>query len=184
MAKKVLMLTGSPRKDGNSNMLATAFASGAKAAGNEVKCYNATKHPMKGCQGDGSCLPRGYCGVPEVKEFHELMCWADVLVIVSPVYWKGFSSQIKTIIDHLRPYAGEAGRALCTVHESYLIATARIPAEVEDAFSALKDEFEHINHVLKFKDCGHLLVGGVNEIGDIKTKPEAIAQAITMGFQI
>lgn len=183
MAKKVLLITGSPRPEGNTNTLASAFAAGAMAAGNEVQILDAASCNLDGCHGDGSCFERGYCGLKDdgVK-LHELMCWADVLVLCSPVYWKGFSSQIKRVIDRFHPYCAPKGRAACTVKETYLIAAALMPGM--DAFTAMQDEFAHINAVLDFKPCGELLVPGVDGPGEIQGKPEYIEQAVQMGYRI
>ena len=52
MGKKVLIITGSPRLKGNTNALATAFASGAVAAGNEVEVFDAATANLNGCHAD------------------------------------------------------------------------------------------------------------------------------------
>lgn len=183
MAKNVLVITGSPRKNGNTNTLAQAFIAGAMAAGNEVQVFDAPSVNLDGCHGDGSCFERGFCGLKDDGvELHKLMCWAEVLVLVSPVYWKGFSSQIKKVIDRFHPYCAPKGRAACSVKETYLIATAMMPDM--DTFSAMKDEFAHINTVLQFKDCGQLLIPGLDGPDEISEHEEYIAQAVDMGYHI
>ena len=105
MGKKVLIITGSPRLKGNTNALATAFASGAVAAGNEVEVFDAATANLNGCHADKSCEQRGCCGQKDDGvRMNELMREADVLVLASPVYWSGFTSQIKTAIDRFHPH--------------------------------------------------------------------------------
>lgn len=183
MAKNILMITGSPRKEGNTNSLASAFMAGAIASGNEVKVFDGANCNLDGCHGDGSCFERGYCGLQDDGvELHKLMCWAEVLVLVSPVYWKGFTSQIKRVIDRFHPYCAPKGRAACTVKETYLISAAMMPGE--DAFSAMKDEFAHINAVLQFKNCGELLVPGLDGPEEAAGKEELLMKAVMMGYNV
>ena len=81
MGKKVLIITGSPRLKGNTNALATAFASGAVAAGNEVEVFDAATANLNGCHADKSCEQRGYCGQKDDGvRMNELMREADVLI--------------------------------------------------------------------------------------------------------
>lgn len=111
MGKKVLIITGSPRQKGNTNALATAFASGAVAAGNEVEVFDAATANLHGCSGDKSCEQRGYCGQKDDGvQMNELMRQADVLVLVSPIYWSGFTSQIKRAIDRFYQFSFPKGR--------------------------------------------------------------------------
>jgi multimeric flavodoxin WrbA len=102
MGKKVLIITGSPRLKGNTNALVTAFASGAVAAGNEVEVFDAATANLNGCHADKSCEQRGCCGQKDDGvRMNELMREADVLVLASPVYWSGFTSQIYISLQHL-----------------------------------------------------------------------------------
>ena len=101
MAKKVLILSGSPRKGGNSDTLCDQFMKGAQEAGNEVEkiwvqgkkvapslaCYYCKDH-------------KGECAIKDdMKEILEKMLAADVLVLSSPVYFYSISAQLKAVID-------------------------------------------------------------------------------------
>ena len=111
MGKKVLIITGSPRLKGNTNALVTAFASGAVAVGNEVEVFDAATANLNGCHADKSCEQRGCCGQKDDGvRMNELMREADVLVLASPVYWSGFTSQIKTAIDRFYQFSFPKGR--------------------------------------------------------------------------
>ena len=183
MGKNILIITGSARKSGNSNTLAAAFAAAAAAAGNTIKTLDACALNMDGCHGDGSCHERGYCGLKDdgVK-LHEMMCWAEVLVLVTPVYWKSFTSQLKRVIDRFYPYAAPKGRALCTVKETYLIATANSPDPA--VFGPMKEQFELMNTLLKFECKGQLLANGLGGPEAIQEHQEIIEAAAKMGMGI
>ena len=183
MAKKVLIITGSPRVKGNSNKLAAAFASGATAAGKEVKYFDAAKCNMDGCHGDQSCFERGTCGLKDDGvQLHELMRWADVMVLVSPVYFKGFTSQIKRVIDRFYPYTAPKPRAALTIKETFLIATAGHADE--SVFKPMLEQFELVNKALKVECKGTLCVPGLGGVDAVNENEEALAKAAAYGFQI
>lgn len=183
MAKNVLIITGSPRVNGNSNTLAAAFAGGATAAGNTVEVMDACALNMDGCHGDASCHQRGCCGLKDdgVK-LHEKLCWADVLVLSTPIYWKSFSSQIKKVIDRFYPFAAPKAREACTVKEIYLIATANSPDPA--VFGPIKEEFDLIATLLKFDCGGQLLCNGLGGPDAIDDHPEYIEAAVKMGVTV
>lgn len=183
MGKNILIITGSPRANGNSNTLAAAFAGGATAAGNTVEVLDACALNMDGCHGDASCHQRGCCGLKDdgVK-LHEKMCWADVLVLVTPIYWKSFTSQIKKVVDRLYPFAAPKGRAQCTVKETYLIATANNPDPA--VFGPIKEEFDLVNTLLQFECKGQLLCGGLGGPDAIDEHPEYVEAAVRLGVGI
>ncbi len=183
VAKNILIITGSPRANGNSNNLVKAFAKAASAAGHKIEYFDAAKADMHGCHGDQNCFKTGHCGLKDdgVK-MYELMAWADVLVLASPVYWKGFTSWIKRVIDRFYVYASPKGRANCTVKETYLIATAGNPDPA--VFDAMKQEFDLVNKLLDFRCAGKLLAGGLKGPEDYKDHPEYIQQAADLGFKV
>lgn len=181
MSKKILVITGSPRANGNSNKLAKALVKGAEAAGASVCMMDACSLDMDGCHGDGNCHKKGFCGLKDDgMKLHEKMCWADVLVLATPVYWKSFSSQIKKVVDRLYPYASPKGRDLCTVKESCLIATANNPNPA--VFGPIREEFELVNALLKFECSGLLLANGLGGPDAVNEHPEYTAEAVKLGM--
>lgn len=183
MSKRILMITGSPRAEGNSNALAEAFMKGALANGDTVEVLNACSMDLDGCHGDGNCHKTGFCGLKDDgMKLHELLCRSDVLVLVTPVYWKSFSSQIKRVVDRLYPYASPKGRELCTVKESVLIATANNPDPA--VFGPLREEFELLNKLLKFECRGMLLATGLGAPGAVNEHPEYIRDAVRLAMKL
>ena len=182
MAKKVLVITGSPRKEGNSNTLAKAFVAGALAGGHEVEVFDAYQADMDGCHGDASCHERGRCGLKDDgQKMFDLMCWADVMVLVSPVYWGGFTSYIKKAIDRFDPFAAEKVREKCAVKETVLIATAKADPS---AFDTMRKEFDHINRVLGFEKKAELLAPGVGGPDDVGKNEGLLIKAALLGTNL
>ena len=77
MGKNILIITGSPRADGNTNNLVKAFSKAATAAGHKVEYFDAAKADMHGCHGDQNCFKTGRCGLKDDGvRMHELMEWS------------------------------------------------------------------------------------------------------------
>ena len=103
--KKVLILEGSPRRNGNSAILSEEFARGAQEAGCSVeKLYIAGKK-IAGCLGCNACYRNGGSCIQkdDMTEIREKMLAADVIVLASPIYFYSMTAQMKAVID--RTYA-------------------------------------------------------------------------------
>ena len=100
--KKITVITGSPRKTGNSNALADAFIQGAEKAGAEVKRFDACKLNIIGCRACNGCYKNGHACVFEhaFDDVAEAILASDIVVFTMPVYWFGVPGQIKSLIDH------------------------------------------------------------------------------------
>ena len=104
MSKKVLIISTSPRKNGNSEILADAFTRGAKEAGNiveKISLYNKTIGFCKGCL---SCQKTQRCIIrDDVNEIIKKMFLTDVIVFATPVYFYEMCGQMKTLlVSHCR----------------------------------------------------------------------------------
>lgn len=101
MSKKVLVLSGSPRLGGNSDLLCDEFIRGAKEAGNEVKKIRVAVKKVAPCLGCYFCKDHGgECAQKDdMAEILENMIEADVLVLASPVYFYSIDAQLKAVID-------------------------------------------------------------------------------------
>lgn len=101
MSKKVLILSGSPRKGGNSDILCDEFLRGAQEAGNEAEKIRVAAlkiHPCSACyycrDHGGQCVHKD-----DMAELLQKMIDADVIVLSSPVYFYSIDAQLKTVID-------------------------------------------------------------------------------------
>ena len=101
MAKKVLILSGSPRKGGNSDTLCDQFMKGALEAGNEVEKIWVQSMKVTPCLACYYCKSHaGECTIKDdMKEILDKMLAADVLVLSSPVYFYSITAQLKAVID-------------------------------------------------------------------------------------
>ncbi len=116
--KRVLVILGSPRKNGNSSTLAAQISKGAKSAGAEVETVFLHALKINPCQGCNACQKRGAKGCAindDMQKIYPKLVEADAWVIASPVYWFTMSAQTKTFMDRCyallayakHPFAGK-----------------------------------------------------------------------------
>ena len=114
MNKKVLIISSSPRKGGNSETLAAAFAKGAREAGHQVETVYLREKQVGFCKGCLACLKLGHCVIQDdAVEIAAKMHDANVLVFATPVYYYCVS-------ESLSACSGGRGRTgnLCGYRES------------------------------------------------------------------
>lgn len=99
--KKILILSASPRKAGNSDLLCDQFMKGAVESGNQAEKIFLRNKKINYCVGCGMCVGRkGSCSQQDdMQEIAQKMIEADVLVLATPVYFYTMDAQMKTLID-------------------------------------------------------------------------------------
>lgn len=102
--KNVLIISSTLRANGNSHILAKAFADGAKESGNEVELISLRENKINYCIGCYSCRTLGKCFQNDgMNEINEKLLKADVIVFASPIYMYDICGQLKTFIDRILP---------------------------------------------------------------------------------
>lgn len=101
MKKKVIIISSSPRRHGNSDILCDQFASGALDAGHQAEKIFLGDQVVSYCTGCGVCFSEGNVCPQEddMAEILEKMIAADVIVMATPVYFYMMAAQMKTLID-------------------------------------------------------------------------------------
>ena len=104
MSKKVVIISSTPRKNGNSQILCEAFEKGAKEAGNEVELISLRENRINYCVACYGCSNTGRCVQKDgMNEILDKMMDADVLVLATPIYMYDVCGQLKTFIDRILP---------------------------------------------------------------------------------
>ena len=181
--KNILVLTGSPRKGGNSEILADAFIKGAMENGHKVNKFETAFKNIQGCKACEACWSNGKACVfdDDFLELAPLLDAADVLVLCTPVYWFTMTAQIKLAIDKLYSYQRPNCPNRLNINESCLIACAE-DSEAE-VFAGVIGAYKGIVNYLNWKDRGILTVPSVNKAGDV-LKTGYVLKAEEMGKQI
>ena len=108
MSKKVLIISASPRKDGNSDLLCNQFLKGALSAGHHAEKIALREHQINYCLGCGVCNTSHKCVQKDgMGELLNKMVEADVIVLATPVYFYSMDGQLKTFIDRTVPRYNE-----------------------------------------------------------------------------
>lgn len=174
---KILVLNGSPRNNGNTAKLVGAFRRGASETGHEVNVIEVCSSDIHGCtgceychgKGNGKCIQRD--GMTEV---YELLKDAEMLVLASPIYYHGFSGQLKCAID--RMYAVAYPSKPPHLKKISLILSSGSPDVYEGAFYSFKEDFLGF---LGLEDSGIL-----TSAGDLSDSSHAVRRARELGATI
>lgn len=104
MSKKVLVISTSPRKGGNSDTLADAFVQGAQEAGNDVEKVTLCGKTIGFCRGCLTCQSTQRCVIrDDADTITQQMLTADVIAFATPIYYYGMCGQMKTMLDRANP---------------------------------------------------------------------------------
>lgn len=176
MGKKVLILSGSPRKGGNSDLLCDEFMKGAAEAGNEVEKIRVAAKKIAPCSGCYYCSANGGSCVhsDDMAEILRKMIDADVIVLASPVYFYSVSAQIKAVIDRT------VARWLEVKNKEFYYIVTMADNDAPSADTALACFRGYADCVEGAEEKGVIIGSGVHEPGEIKNSP-AVKQAYTMG---
>lgn len=181
MGKKIVVITGSPRKNGNSFAMTDSFIKAAEGKGHTVTRFDAALKQVGGCRACETCFKTGKaCSFDD--DFNAVapaILEADAVVFTMPVYWYSIPAQIKGVIDRLfsfvvggRDIAGKecALIACCEEDDLSVMDGVRIPLERSAA-------------LMKWTMVGEVLVPGVLNVGDIE-KTDGCRQAASLADQI
>jgi multimeric flavodoxin WrbA len=174
--KKVLLLSASPRKGGNSDMLCDQFMLGAREAGNHVEKINLQDKKINFCLGCLDCQRNGGVCVQndDMHEILDKMVLADVLVMATPIYFYNMDAQLKVLIDRTCPRYNQISDK-----KAFFIATSDDGRKeaMDVAVAGFRAFLSCLDNV---EEAGIIYGTGVRDAGDIKGKPE-MAIAYKMG---
>ena len=173
--KKILIIKGGGRPNGNTAQLIDSFAKGAEEAGHNIEIISLMKNEVKGCLGCNACR----YGKPCVQKdsFNELVPKikvADCLVFASPLYFWTVSARIKAFIERFYCIAEEDPNPPLGRYEKYPIKDcALLMTSADDFFWTFEQavsyyQFALVNYI-GFHNKGMLLAGGC---GDTNGEPQ------------
>lgn len=176
---RIVVLIGSMRKNGNTDLLAQAFVEGA-SKNNDVEVVSVSDYRINPCIGCNSCFTRegNKCFQnDDMSEVYDKLRKADIVVIASPVYFYGISAQLKAIVDRLHtPMRNEFRiKKLALI----LVGAATLP----ELFDAIKVQYQLVLNYFHLEDAGMVLVKGAKEKGDVKNS-DGLKKAYELGISI
>ena len=154
---KILILNGSPRKNGATASLIKAFAAGAAESGSEVREDYIQGMDIRNCLGCDSCM-KTHAGCVQkdtgMAKIYEDLSWCEVIVFASPVYFGYLSAQIKSVIDRMWAWFNLPGN-FSIKKKAVLISTAR-----GTDYSSVIDQYGIYSRFMGWEDLGHILGAG------------------------
>ncbi len=176
--KNILVLTGSPRKEGNSSLIAETFIRAAKQSGHTVTRFDAGHKTIRPCIACDKCFSKGNPCVfnDSFNELAPLIEAADLILFSTPLYWFGFPAQLKSAIDKI--YSLMVGERPVQDKETMLFVCGETD-EMTD-FDGIQRTYELTNRFLRWTDKGTLFIPNVNKPGDI-LQTNALEKAEKLG---
>lgn len=176
---RIVVLSGSPRKNGNTELLVNSFVEGA-GIHNEVEVISIREYKVNYCIGCNACRNNSEKKCfqnDDMKIVFDKLSNADILVIASPVYFYGISAQLKAMIDRFhspeRNGIGINGLALL------LVGADTIP----NLFDSIKSQYQLTLEYFHLKDYGMVLVRGAEDKGDVRNT-DGLKEAYELGLKI
>lgn len=165
MGKKIVVITGSPRKKGNSFAMTEAFIAAAEKKGHSVTRFDAALKNIGGCHACETCYKTGKaCSFDD--DFNLIapaIVEADAVVFTMPVYWYSIPAQIKGVIDRLfslvvggKDIAGKKCALIACCEENDMTV-----------FDGVKLPIERSAELMKWTMAGEVLIPGVLKVGEI-----------------
>ncbi len=184
---KVLGIMGSPRIKGNTDLLLEEALKGAKSQGAEVEKIVVDKLKISPCKEYLGCFKDGNCVIrDDMDDIYPKLLGADVVIIASPMFFYGVSSQAKALIDRCQalwarkhilkqslPNGGRKGAFIA-------VGATKGKRLFEGAILTVKYFFEAIG--VEYAD--ELLIRGVDARGEIKEHPIALSDAFELGKRV
>ena len=175
----ILILSGSPRRGGNTDLLVEAFVKGASQK-HHVEVVSVHDYKVNPCMGCNACFKNEANACvqnDDMSLIYEKMSRADMLVIASPVYFYGLSAQLKAVIDRFHN----------PIRDSFHIKKMALllvgAATLPELFESILTQYRLCLNFFKLEDAGRVLVRGVKDKGYIQNT-EAIQKANEFGQNI
>ena len=161
------VVESSPHKNGSSNLLASSFIKGAEEKGHKVTVFDSAHSNIHPCLGCGRCGMNGDCVQrDDMEKLRDLMLSSDMVVFVTPLYYYGFSSQLKMTIDRWYSFTTR----LSAKH----LKTALIVAAWDSNDWTMNDIANHYHTLCRymdFQDIGMILGKGCGSVPMTKSSP-------------
>ncbi len=184
----VLGISGSPRRNGNTELLIREFMKGAKASGRETELFILTELKISPCRSCDSCQSTGKCVInDDMQSMLKKLLEADYIVFASPIYFGGVSAQLKSFIDRCQSLWSRKyilKEVLVSPNKGsrsgYFISTAGAK-DYNEVFDGAVIVIKAIFNTLDIKYKGELLFKDMEKKGDIIKHPEALSMAFETG---
>jgi multimeric flavodoxin WrbA len=184
--QEILVVMGSPRKEGNSATLARQVAAGAESKGGKVERFYLHGMNIEPCRGCDSCRNEAASGCminDDMQILYPKLRQADGVVIASPVYWFTVSAQTKLFMDRWYAFGGsEEYAALAQKRIGIVLTYGDLDPFASGAVNAIRTFQDTFNYV-KSRIVG-MVYGSASEAGEIENNQDLMEKAYELGRQL
>jgi multimeric flavodoxin WrbA len=183
--KKIVIVKGSPRRDGNSAALAEQVASGARAAGADVESFYLHAMDISPCDACDVCQDDAYPGCiieDDMQLLYPKLVDADALVIASPVYWFTVSAQTKLFMDRCYALIDEDGWSFQGKKVGIVMTygdSDPFDSGAVNAFRTFQDGFNYVG-----AEIVGFVYGNANNPGEIRENEKIMNKAFELGRKL
>lgn len=186
----VIGLMGSPRRHGNTEQLLDRFLEGAADAGGNVEKVLLSKLAYSSCKGCNACHKTGNCIMDDdARALFDLLLIADCIVVSSPIYTMGITTELKSFIDrahYLWVRFFKMGSHIIspdekTLRRGYFLSTAGM--DQDDVFDTAFPMMRALFNILGFTQCTGVLARNMDGYGGITGHPTALIDAYRIGTE-
>lgn len=176
---RITVFISSPREDGNSDKLAAAFIAGAQCSSNEINIVTIRKCHINGCLGCEHCYEHhGECiQQDDMQSIYSLLEKTEIIVLATPIYYQGFPSQLKAVIDRL--YVTE--NRMFPIGGAILLATYATPCT--NMSTQTISYFKCLLEYHEWENKGIIVASGLDEKNDIIGNV-ALDEAFNLGREL
>lgn len=182
---KVLAILGSPRRQGNTEILLDALIDGAIKHGAEVEKLVLCDYTISPCIECNTCSSTGECAIADdMQNIYPKLLTADIIVVASPIFFYSVTAITKAFIDRsqalwARKYLLRQIPFTKKTRCGYFLSLGATKGKklFEGATLTMKYFFDAIDA----RYCGGLFFRGIEGKGDIKHHPSALQEAGDLG---
>ncbi|MBI3814261.1 MAG: flavodoxin family protein [Nitrospinae bacterium] len=184
MSKTALIINGTTRINGNTDILVEKIIEGSIKTNVDVRLIELRKKNITNCIGCYRCLKESRCSFQDdMTEIREEIYRANLIILASPLYWCGVTGLMKTFIDRLFFYYHPQNRGLISGKKATIV-TPMNQRDVAHESEVLVEFYRRLLNCLGVKIVAMFFFSDIMDKGAVLDKPEYLKQAYTIGSNL
>jgi multimeric flavodoxin WrbA len=180
---KILAVVGSPRQGGNTDLLVSRMAEGAREANAQVEIIRLGEWQIRECDGCHACWKGRPCSKKDdMLALYPKIAASEIVIFGTPVYWYGPTALMKGFIDRFVYFNCEANRPM--IRGKRAVVAVVLEETHEPTWRPVVEFFEKSLAYLEMKPAGTIVVPGVGKKGEILNRPERLEEAYRLGTEL
>lgn len=183
--KTILILLGSPRRKGNSTVLAEQIETGALSENASIKKFFLQDMQIQPCNACDACQdnPEQGCTIEDdMQQIYPFLKTCDVIIVATPVYWFSMSAQTKLCIDRWYALESASGSALTGKTFAFALSYGDTDPYTSGAINAIRS-FQDMCRYLNAPIAG-IVYGTAMQVGEIEEQKDIMEKAYQLGKKL